>query len=397
MAVVARTTKLGVVFWVMNRQSGKRVWERVGTNRRDAERRDASMKKEIADGSYFRRMTGAVTVASFAHGWLAKRQGRSAETETNQFTFHVLGRCAWYGKLKVEDARPRHTLQLLEQLRLPYTGRYGENQVASEKTIALLMGTLKTMFRDARIAELTPYDPVLIPRGSLSRKSKKKRIPYEAAEAAMLVSDPRVDWDDRIWNMLAFFTGMREGEVCGRRWRDIDRGAEPLWSMMVHTQYNDQALKGDSREKDRPRNVPIHPELERALNAWWRDGFELVHCRKPKIDDFIVPRRDANDENLTRAMAYKRFIASCKRVGVEPHTVHSTRYTFISLCRRAGARTELVEKITHNAAGTIVDQYTDWAWRPLCEAVLCFPVVPSPSSPPTRHPARTPATEGVER
>ena len=32
----------------------------------------------------------------------------------------------------------------------------------------------------------------------------------------------------------------------------------------------------------------------------------------------------------------------------------------------------MLQKITHNVRGTMVDQYTHWHWQPLCEAVLCL-------------------------
>lgn len=375
MAVIPRKTKAGIVFWVFHRQHGKGIWERVGTSRRDAERRDAAMKKEIKAGKYRRQMTGAITVDGFATEWLGKRNGRAAENDRNQYAIHVLGRCAWYAKMKVEDVRSLHTLELIDHLRLPYVGRQGTTRTLGEKTIALIVGNLSTMFRDARIRQLTPWDPCELPRGTLSRKVTSPRTPYEAAEAAMLMTDPKVDLDGRMWNALAFFTGMREGEVCGRRWHHLDRSPLPLWSLMVNSQYKDQPLKGDSRAKDRPRVVPVHPMLERMLDAWWREGFEFVYCRKPKLGDFIVPRRDANEENLTRSMAYKRFMANCKKVGVAAHTLHSTRNTFISLTRRGGARPDVLERITHNASGNIIDRYTTFDWQPLCDVVLCFPVV----------------------
>jgi hypothetical protein len=42
------------------------------------------------------------------------------------------------------------------------------------------------------------------------------------------------------------------------------------------------------------------------------------------------------------------------------------------MCRRGGAWKEVLEKVTHNARGDIVDAYTHWDWAPLCEAVLCL-------------------------
>ncbi len=33
----------------------------------------------------------------------------------------------------------------------------------------------------------------------------------------------------------------------------------------------------------------------------------------------------------------------------------------------------MLEAVTHNAAGRMIDSYTHWEWAPLCEAVSCFP------------------------
>ncbi|NND28157.1 MAG: hypothetical protein HKN97_06190, partial [Myxococcales bacterium] len=39
---------------------------------------------------------------------------------------------------------------------------------------------------------------------------------------------------------------------------------------------------------------------------------------------------------------------------------------FISTCRNASARTEVVELMTHNAKGEVIDAYTSWEWSTLC-------------------------------
>jgi hypothetical protein len=39
----------------------------------------------------------------------------------------------------------------------------------------------------------------------------------------------------------------------------------------------------------------------------------------------------------------------------------------------------VLEKVTHNARGTVFDCYTDFDWAPLCEAVSYFdPKLPRP-------------------
>lgn len=63
----------------------------------------------------------------------------------------------------------------------------------------------------------------------------------------------------------------------------------------------------------------------------------------------------------------------------------------ITWARRGGARPDVLEKITHNAAGRIIDQYTHWDWEPLCQAVLCLDYAGMAALRPLR--AVQPATE----
>ena len=48
----------------------------------------------------------------------------------------------------------------------------------------------------------------------------------------------------------------------------------------------------------------------------------------------------------------------------------------ISAARSSGARGDVLEQITHNARGAIIDIYTSWEWPALCEAVSCLKVDP---------------------
>src|SRR5207245_889900 len=135
-------------------------------------------------------------------------------------------------------------------------------------------------------------DPCVLPRGTL-KKAKgagTKRLPYSKENLIKLITGAKTP-DARVWNALAIFTGMREGEVCGRRWRDWDRDSKPLGSLMLTTQYDDQPLKMEDETGDQPRVIPVHPTLAALLEWWWREGWEFVFLRKPTPDDFIVPRR----------------------------------------------------------------------------------------------------------
>jgi len=59
---------------------------------------------------------------------------------------------------------------------------------------------------------------------------------------------------------------------------------------------------------------------------------------------------------------------------------HGLRRWFISTCRNASARTEVVELMTHNAKGEVIDAYTSWEWSTLCGEVSKLEVELHPAS-----------------
>ena len=216
-------------------------------------------------------------------------------------------------------------------------------------------GICKTMFRDARIDEVVDVDPCVLPKHTLSRQPRRARKPYGATAALALMSEP-VRLDRQAWNALAFYTGMREGEVCGRRWRDWDPQCFPLRALTCATQYQNQPLKTEKHGGERPRVIPVHPELDRILREWWETGFELIFCRRPALDDFIVPHEKIGCH--TKSSGYKAWRKSCAEASVGNLSLHSTRNTFITWARRGGARKEVLERVTN---GTGARSARPWA------------------------------------
>ena len=377
MGVVARKLVDGsLVYWLSFTWQGKRVWEHAGKVARAAERLEAQRLREVALGTYQPpQMRTATTAGQWIGSWVEKRATRNADDETSNVRRYVLA-CKWFASMPLNELRPKHLLKLVDELKSTTSETTG--QLLSPKTVANVYGTIRTSLRDARFAELLDVDPCVLPRGTFKRRARGAlRTPYTAEEVTALISDEKIAPDFRVWNALAFFTGMREGEVCGRRFRDWNRNADPLGALTVDTQYKDQPLKTEDRKGDQPRKVPVHPELAIILERWFRDGWAVMHGRAPTPNDWIVPKRKGDGaivEPHTKSTAYKSWRRSCRLAGVENRSLHSSRHTFVSLARRGGARKDVVEQITHNATGDIVDEYTTWDWAPLCEAVRCFPV-----------------------
>ena len=373
MATIARKRKNRIVYYATNRLAdGSQAWEHAGSDKRAAQRRDAQMKKEIADGTYTGKPTSATSVQAYRRTWQATRKNRTAADELAWWNNHVVERCPWFLALRLDDVRYAHVKRLKDELEKPYVNATGKSVSLTRKSIFNIFSPINTMFGDAYRADLIPRNPCDWPKGTFNPRATTKRKPYSGDVVRKLTTDERLPGDWAMLMALLFYTGMREGEACGRRFRDWDRDPEPLGSLTVDSQYAGGMLKTEEVIGDASRIVPVHPELARALELWWSRGFEHVFCRKPTAQDFIVPCRSRELRNHTRSSAYKLFRRACALVEIEPHSLHSTRHTFITICRRDGARLDVLEKITHNAKGTTIDAYTHWEGEPLCEAVACF-------------------------
>lgn len=366
MAVVPRRRKSGTVYYVTNTWKGKPAWERVGTHKRQAEERDRAMKKEIAAGSYSPPATAkALTLRQFAESWVEKRTNAWSPEERRIIKAYVSAR-GWFADLRLDEVRYSHIDRWVDEQKAE-TRPDGTRRI-TDKTIANTLGVLYQVFESAIRADLVEKNPCSVERGKLKRAPEKEREPYTIAEALVLMRHHAIPWPIRMLNALCILTGMRKGEAVARRWKDLDTSVGPLAALRIHDQYDGQPLK-----TKRPRVAPIHPELATMLQTWLSEGFELWTGRKPTPDDFIIPDYKAGQVvPFTRSTALKAFVRYAELAGVRPRTMHATRHTFISLCRRGGAPKDVIEKITHNSRGDIVDQYTHLDWKPLCDAVLCL-------------------------
>lgn len=373
MAVVGKKRKNKTTYYVVTFFNERQYYERSGTDKSEAERLDTRRKREVKEGRFAPEEVAPAkafgTVSAYAENWGARRTNITAAHDRRN-----VGRFLRYPEfagLAPDSVRPRHVIATLNKMKAS-----GEH---SRKTLQNSYGSLRTMFRDAHIEEVIDRDPCVLPRNFFGDEPTPEREVYTRAEAAVLVSHNQIPEAVRVLNALCLLGGLREGEACGRRWRDIDHDTAPLWGMTVATQYDALPLK-----TKKPRVVPVHPELAGILQAWASGGFVVAHGRQPQPDDFIVPYVSARARGgfYTRSVYYKAFVAGCLAAGIRPRSLHSTRHTMVTMARRGGADRQVLSKVTHNAKGDMIDRYTHHEWEPLCQAVLAigslFSVRPSP-------------------
>ncbi len=318
----------------------------------------AQCLREVAAGTFDPGVrTGEQLLTTYARGWIESRRAEGKSTvdrEEQLLRDYVLPRL---GKLPIARVRPKHVAQMVRDL----------GPLMSPKSVRNAHGVLSAMLARARFDELVSDNAAAgLPRGVLPPLKRVREIgAWTRDEAESLISDESIPEDRRVAYAIATFTGARVGEVAGMRWRDLDTKAQPLWLWMLRTQYDGAELK-----TKQPRDIPIHPELARILAAWKLDGWVQLTTRHPTADDFVVPREDGtvhSDSSLGAKAVHRH--AALIGLASAGRDFHSFRRTMITCARTDGADDRMLERITHNARGTMIDRYSYFEWPELCATV----------------------------
>lgn len=355
------TRKVGkkTVHYACFRWQGRAIRERVDGDARAAERVERERKREVALGTYRgpEETTSAASLDAYAERWLARRTTRTVDDDRQRYRDHI---APHLGRHALDSLRPKDVGALIETLR--ETG-------LKARTIRNVHSVLVSMLKSAVFEELVDRNVAAgLPRGVLPKTGTRTTPPGDRGDAAKLIGATGIDPDRRALYALLYLGGMRLGEACGRRWRDLDTAARPLWMLHVHDQYDGAPLKTARDESIQDRHVPVHPDLRGVLETWRRDGWAMVYGREPAPEDFIVPDR-ATLGPRTKNAAIKALYRDCDRIGMERRGTHSGRRWFVTYARGDGARVDLLERVTHNAAGAMIDRYTYFGWADLCAEV----------------------------
>lgn len=335
---------------------GKWVKERVGPSKREAERIEAQRKREVAAGTYqVGGSTDGILLETFAQRWFDARTNKTRLDDIQRVRDHVLPRL---GRTPMRELRLAACIQLVRDL-------VGGGM--HPKTASNVWGAFRTLLRDAAIAELISFAP-LMPRGVIPPHSEKLKDCFTNEEAVTLMTCNTEEAEGQRMAIICLYTGCRRGEACGLTWADWDDTVVPVGSLYVDKQYSGRGE--DARTKTRrPRMVPVHHNLAEFLREW------SVGCRS---EDPIVPHL-VPTEHHTRSTARKSWDRLLVDANVRPFGIHRTRHTAITAMRRGGVPVREVEQVTHNSAGTIVDRYThDWSILAAAVSVIDY-LRPDPS------------------
>jgi integrase len=161
----------------------------------------------------------------------------------------------------------------------------------------------------------------------------------------------------RVLILAAAVTGLRQSEVLGLRWRDIDAAAHRVRVRNAFVR-GEHSTDGKSDLSTR-RSVPLAAWLARELDAWRnRSAFNA--------DDDLVFAHPQLGKPLDPSKVTRRFKAACRDAGVREMRFHDLRHTFATSLAASGAPLRAIQEFLGHAdlkTTQIYAHYAPAAWE----------------------------------
>jgi integrase len=282
-----------------------------------------------------------MTVEKWLTHWLDKIAGRNLKPQTitgyRGYLSHWL--IPQLGKRRLTDLRPEHVRDLHDAMR-----EAGCAEATVRQAHAILKKSLKDAVFEGKLT-VSPADRVKSPR---TDKNKREQLTTHQARRILAHTD-----DARWW--LALFYGMRQGEVLGLRWSDVDldRGIVAV-AQTLQIGEDRQPFFGTPKSKSSRRVMPLVPLMSARVRLHW------IASGQP-VDGLVFPSPDGGPRNrYADYKAWKRLLNDATTpplAPLPPIALHAARNSAASLLEAAGVSDRLVMQIMGHSQVQITHGY----------------------------------------
>lgn len=157
----------------------------------------------------------------------------------------------------------------------------------------------------------------------------------------------------------AVSTGLRQAELLGLRWRDIDLDMCSISvSQVLYKRKGICEFKEPKTEHSR-RRVAMTPKLALFLRGYREERERLYHeLGKPLTLDGLV-FTGVEGKPIDPGVLSHNFARIVKRAGLEGVRFHDLRHTFVSLMLLRGAKPKVIsEALGHSSVAFTMDVYS---------------------------------------
>jgi integrase len=302
----------GPNYFVAIREGRKLHRERVGKNRRQAERALTKVQGQVDEGEF--RPLANVRFAAWGERWLKALERK--ETTRDAYRSTIAYATEAFGDRFVRRLGPADVSRFSIALR---------DRGVSDSTRAKHLRVLGACLSAAVSHGFAARNPVReLPRSERPRPVRKEAAYFEADELPSLFAKlPAGVY--RVLVEVALKTGMRLGELLALTWGDVDLLGAVVRVRRTYTDGHESEPKNHER-----RDVDLTPDLVDLLGAWWGE------LGRPEAPETLVFPGETPSGYLSATTVLRRELypamkrAEVPRVGPtgEKRTFHSLRHTY---------------------------------------------------------------------
>lgn len=305
---------------------------------------------EIDEGTY--QEPSKMTVRQWADIWKGEYWGNLKERTADQYDMHLrLNIKPSIGGIKLQ-ALSAHSIQAM------YNKLQRRENPLSAKSIRNLHGVVHSMLKQAQKLGYIKVNPA---EGcNLPRVERKEMQAIQDAKLDEFLAAIKGHKYEAVY-LVDVFTGMRQGEILGLTWADVDfnKGIIHVRKQLQKERKVGGAYKRVPLKNDKVRRVSPAPFVMDVLKAEQRKQKEWRLRAGGAWDNSMgLVFTNETGRYLSAVTVYNNFKAIVKSIDMEAIRMHDLRHTFALLSLENGVDYKtLQQELGHHTAAFTLDVY----------------------------------------
>lgn len=320
----------------------------------DAEEYNRNAMSAVKKGTYISERE-VPTFEAIAQHFLETKKGHVRDTTLEQYRQHIECHLTpFFGKMKVNAIKHTHTSQYVaDKLEALAAWREAEKRDIKDKkpisnaTVQKTIVTLGSVLKHAARSRYCEYNPRVdlptVPKDNTRREDKHVRH-LDHAQAMKLI-EAADQKNQKIGTLiaLAIFTGLRQGEILGLEWSDIDLDSAELH---VRRTFNHGEVR-DTKSDSSYRTVELGDNIVQRLRKWKES------CPN-SVRGLVFPSAVGNHINA-RNLYNRVYKPLLKKAELPDITFHELRHTYATLMLHQASTPDALKRLQVQMGHTSID------------------------------------------
>ncbi|WP_305455495.1 site-specific integrase [Bacillus mycoides] len=327
----------------------KQIRRRGFKTKQEANEEMIKLKAEILTNEYLEPTY--MTYEKFMEEYFQERKNKlQKSTYTSHFALYQKTIKPKLGHFKLQEVTARHLQRFVNDL-------VDESHYA-EDTIVLIFRIISASFKKAFLVRLVKFNPTI--GVTLPKVTRKEMRVWTLEQVTKFIDEGRrVKYPTRyyIGYLMAVLTGMRQGELLGLRWKDVDIENGIVYIRQTLTVGRELKVGAKNEASVRSLHIPtvLIEELESHKKLIRQE--KLIYGEDYTDLDLVLPTihgRPLEPRSFRRA-----FYSLTKHLELPQIRIHDLRHTHATVLIQQNINVKLIsERLGHTDIGTTLNTYS---------------------------------------